>query len=68
VWRRGFAVYQAKLDQVERDALDVVRAARSFAEVCATLEAGRAAPDDAVREAGALLMRWIEDGILAAPA
>lgn len=64
VWRDGFDVHQAPMDAREERALDAVRAGASFADVCETfadLPAGEAAA-----EAGALLGRWIEDGLLAA--
>lgn len=64
VWREGFAVYHAKIDAVEQKALDCIEGGESFAVVCATLESLLPAAE-AAATAGSLLLRWIEDGILA---
>jgi hypothetical protein len=56
VWREGFAVYHARMDHAEARALARVLAGRSFAAVCDVL--------DQPETAGALLLRWIEDGLL----
>ncbi len=64
IWRDGFTVYQATMDGAEYRALERVVARESFAAVCETLES-TIGPADAPREAAQLLLRWIEDGILA---
>ncbi len=64
VWRDGFAVYHAAVDATERVALERVMAGEPFAAVCAAMEA-IVAPDEAAREAAALLLRWADDGVLA---
>lgn len=64
VWREGFVVYHAKIDVAEQQALDCLGAGESFAVVCATLESLLPAAE-AAATAGSLLLRWIEDGILA---
>ena len=64
VWRDGFAVYHAKMDESEQVALDGMQAGESFAVACATLESLLPA-EEAAPIMGSLLLRWIEDGILA---
>jgi hypothetical protein len=65
VWRQGDKVYQARMDVVERTALACVEAGDEFADVCGGLTA--VVPSEvAAQTAGALVLRWIEDGILRA--
>jgi hypothetical protein len=64
VWREGWSVSHAAMGAVEGEAFGILRRGVPFAEVCAAAEAGRE-PDAAAREVGALLMRWLEDGLLA---
>jgi hypothetical protein len=64
VWREGFAVYHTQIDAAEQKALDCLRAGEPFAAVCATLELLLPA-EEAAATTGSLLLRWIEDGILA---
>jgi hypothetical protein len=64
VWRDGFMVYQASMDAREQLALMRVVRGEPFASVCAALEAVMS-PEEVAREAAQLLLRWIEDGILA---
>jgi hypothetical protein len=64
VWREGFAVYHARMEALEQAALDRVHAGEPFAAVCATLESLLSA-EEAAPVTGSLLLRWIEDGILA---
>jgi hypothetical protein len=64
VWRdRELTVHQARMDAIEWAALSRMTAGEPFAAVCEAVAA--AAPEHAAREAGALLLRWAEDGILA---
>jgi hypothetical protein len=65
VWRDGFTVYHAAMNAPERSALEAVRAGQSFAAVCDTL-AHRLPAEEAAATVGSLLLRWIEDGLLAA--
>ena len=58
VWRHGFLVYHAVMDRAEEAALGQVRAGDTFGTLCEGFE-------DAGAPA-ALLLRWIEDGIVAA--
>jgi hypothetical protein len=64
VWRDGFMVYQASMDPREQLALARVVRGERFAGVCAALGA-LMGPEEAAREAAQLLLRWVEDGILA---
>lgn len=64
VWREGWSVSHAAMGAVEAEAFGVLQRGGPFAEVCAAAEAGRE-PEAAAREVGALLMRWLEDGLLA---
>jgi hypothetical protein len=64
VWRDGFDVYQTRADMVEHVALKRLLAGAPFASICGSLEA-MLPPAGAAREAAALLLRWVEDGVLA---
>jgi hypothetical protein len=64
VWRDGFMVYQASMDAREQLALTRVVRGEPFASVCAALEA-LMSPEEAAREAAQILLRWLEDGMLA---
>ena len=57
VWRDGFLVYQSPMDDAEEAALERVAAGEPFAGVCEAV--------DDPRDAAALLLRWLEDGIVA---
>jgi hypothetical protein len=63
IWRQDFAVYHAAMGPVEDRALAQLRAGGGFGAVCEAV-AETVPPDSAPREAGGLLLRWIEDGIL----
>ncbi len=63
VWRQGVLVYQAAMDDDERLALACVQRTAPFAELCEEL--GQASsPAEAARQAAALVLRWVEDGLL----
>jgi hypothetical protein len=64
IWRHDFVVYHAAMGPVEEAALVALRAGGGFGAVCETVTE-RVPAASAPREAGALLLRWIEDGILA---
>ena len=64
IWRHEFLVYQAPLNPTQKIALEAVRAGESFAGVCAALEAV-VSPEEAPQVMGSVLLRWIEDGLLA---
>ena len=63
VWRQDGAVYHCAVDPLERAALERLRAGACFGEICETL--ADLDPAEAPTEAGALLARWIEDGLVA---
>ena len=65
VWRQAFTVFHAAMDPVEDAALAAMSAGWPFAEICEAV-AEHVDPDEAPREAGALLARWLEDGLVAA--
>lgn len=64
VWRQGTTVYQASMEAPEREALALVATGASFAAVCDRV-AEHVEAEDAAAHAGGLLLRWLEDGILA---
>ena len=64
VWRQEFAVYHTSMDAVEQQALARVRQGEPFAAICTALESFFP-PEDVVREVSSLLVRWIDDGLLA---
>jgi hypothetical protein len=64
VWRQEFAVFHAAIDGLEVDALAVLTAGGTFAEICEAV-AAHASPEAAAEQAGALLARWIDDGLMA---
>jgi hypothetical protein len=66
VWREGWEVSHAAMGQTEQDAFRLLQQGAPFATLCAAVEVGRDT-EAAAREAGALLMRWLEDGLLARP-
>jgi len=57
VWRDGFVVYHAPMDPLEEAALTRLIAGQSFGTICEAFES----PEDAA----SLLLRWLEDGIIA---
>jgi len=64
VWRHDFVVFHAAMDAIEADAFSAVRAGSPFGDVCEAV-AAHVASETAPAEAGALLVRWIEDGLVA---
>jgi hypothetical protein len=65
VWRQGDQVFQVTLDEVERAALAHVQAGDDFGTLCAGL-ASMVPEETVAATAGALVLRWIEDGALRA--
>ena len=63
VWRQGFTVFHAALDETEATALAALRAGEPFDVVCEVV-AEHVGPDAAAIEAVALLARWIDDGLI----
>ncbi|HTD57423.1 MAG TPA: DNA-binding domain-containing protein [Solirubrobacteraceae bacterium] len=66
VWREAFSVYQTHVDTVEHVALRQLLAGAPFGVMCDRLKA-LLPPPAVAREAGALVLRWVEDQILASP-
>jgi hypothetical protein len=64
VWREGWSVSHAVLGAVERRAFPLLQRGAPFARLCAAL-GDDLDPGAAAREVGSLLMRWLEDGLLA---
>jgi Putative DNA-binding domain len=64
VWREGFSVSHAAMGDAERRAFAQLQRGEPFASLCAALE-GDLDAEAAARQAGALLMRWLEDELLA---
>jgi hypothetical protein len=64
VWRQDFVVFHAPMDAVEEMAFAALRAGLPFAAVCEAV-AEHVPEEDAAAEAGALLARWIADGLVA---
>jgi hypothetical protein len=65
VWREGFAVSHASMGQAERRAFAALRLGASFAAICEAAAAVGVSEETAAAEVGGLLLRWIEDGIVA---
>jgi hypothetical protein len=63
VWRQEARVYQAGMDGLEREAFAHLRAGEEFGALCAGL-ATLVPAERAAETAGAMVLRWIEDGIL----
>jgi hypothetical protein len=64
LWRDGFVVFHAPLDAREDAALAALVAGEPFAAICERF--AELPPEEAAATAGALLVGWVEDGILAA--
>ena len=65
VWRQEFAVYHVAMPAIEAGAIACLRAGGTFAEVCEVV-AARLPAEEAAPRAGALLLRWVADGVVAA--
>ncbi len=63
IWRQDGVVYHAAMDLLEREALARLRSGDPFAAICEALTHLEA--DTAAAEAGSLLARWVEDGLIA---
>ena len=63
IWRQDHVVYHCAVDAPEREALRRLMAGEPFGDICdafADLDG-----DDAGAAAGAVLLRWVEDGLIA---
>jgi hypothetical protein len=63
VWREGGSVSHAAMGDLERRAFPSLQRGEPFGVLCAGLEDAIASAD-AAQTVGALLMRWLEDGLL----
>lgn len=64
VWREGSDVSHAAMGDIERRAFPMLQRGEPFARLCAALE-DDLDPEAAAAQVGSLLMRWLEDGLLA---
>ena len=64
VWREGYEVSHAAIGAVERRLLPLLERGAPLSVLCAALE-DDLEPEVAAREVGGLLLRWLEDGLLA---
>jgi hypothetical protein len=62
VWRDSGAVYHCAMDPLEREALSGLRSGASFGDICEAL--AHLDPDAAAAEAGSILARWLDDGLI----
>jgi hypothetical protein len=64
VWRRSdFHVAHTPMDRLEAAAISILFKGSSFAEICQVFD--QLDEPDAAHQAGALLLRWLEDGVVA---
>lgn len=63
VWREGFEVCHAAVGALERAALPLLEQGEPFARLCEAAEAALPA-GGGTAEIGALLLRWVADGLL----
>ena len=66
VWREGWSVSHAAMGDLERRVFPLLQRGEPFARLCGAGEDGLE-PEAAARAVGSLLMRWLEDGLLARP-
>ena len=64
VWRQDFSVFHAAMDEIEVAAFAAFLAGASFGVICDRV-ADHVDAESAATEAGSLLVRWIEDGLVA---
>jgi hypothetical protein len=65
VWREGWSVSHAAMGETEQRALSLLGRGEPFAALCAAVD--DLDEDAAAVEMGRLLLRWLEDGLLARP-
>lgn len=64
VWRQGFETVMRRAEPIEARIADLSRQGRTFAECCGVL-AQELGEEAAVQQAGAVLGRWIAEGLIA---
>jgi hypothetical protein len=62
VWREDGNVYHCAMDPLDRGALARLRSGATFGDICEAL--GHLEPDAAAAEAGSILARWLDDGLI----
>jgi hypothetical protein len=67
VWREGWSISHAAMAVAERQAFRALERREPFAGICAAIDTDLGT-NAAAREVGGILMRWLEDGLLARPA
>ena len=66
VWRKAHSPHFRLLDAAEVQVIDQIAAGQSFAAICEVLSDQQGA-DQAIPALGAMLVRWINDGLLTLP-
>jgi len=64
IWRQEGVVFHAPMDGLEREAVARLRSGQRLGEICEAFS--HLEPTAAGAEAGALLARWVEDGLIGA--
>jgi hypothetical protein len=64
VWRNGMVPHFRVADPVEGEALSLITTGHEFGSLCASF-AQELGPDAALTQAGGLLVRWLQDGLIA---
>ena len=65
VWRKGLSPHFRTMDSIEQQALVMAIDGASFSSICGALAAGKGHAE-AIEIAGALLVCWLQDGLLTA--
>ena len=63
IWRQDGVVFHTAMDRLESEALARLQSGQRLGEICEAFS--HLEPDAAAAEAGALLARWVEDGVIA---
>ncbi len=66
VWREEWSISHAAMSMTEHQAFRALEGGAPFAGICETVDNGLGATA-AAREVGGILLRWLEDGLLAQP-
>lgn len=64
IWRKGFSPHFRIIEAAEAKALATVAAGKQFGELCVAF-AEELEPEGAMAQVGALLGRWVQDGLIA---
>lgn len=63
VWRQDFTPCFRTMEAIERDALEMVTAGKTFGAVCLALSV-RSGEEAGVQQAGAMLGQWLQNGLI----